>query len=119
VLTGLGGDGNAARDGGYNITWSNGTITVQATGTPVVLVETTARVLRGEKLALRRPVQAEVFKYMRRVYSKAVCGCSAVHLGGGTLTDSYRSSQAPTAPVPFTGRRRRLQRHLDVASAWS
>lgn len=91
TLTSLGGDGNPANDSPYNITYGG----VLATGSPVLIMETTARVRRAGKVIAERTIQAEAAFPLRQVMSKAICGCSDVVMGSSSTTDSYSSSAGP------------------------
>jgi len=93
VLNGLGGDGNAANDSPYNITYFDGTTTHPASGMPVMLINTTGRTTQSGQTLTRRSVEAEVHLPVRSLITKALCGCGSTSLAGGGSTDSYRSSE--------------------------
>jgi hypothetical protein len=93
TLTALGGDADPANDSPYNITWSDGVTVHPASGSPVLLVTTKARIRRGGKVVAEREIRAQVVNPVRPVMSKALCGCTTVEMGSSSETDSYKSSQ--------------------------
>lgn len=93
TLRGFGGDTNAGNDSPYNISAVIAGTTYRASGAPVLLLRTTSRVLRGGREVARRRVEAELLQSRRRVFKKALCGCTELDLSGGGHTDSYRSSE--------------------------
>jgi len=93
TLTGLGGDGNAANDSPYNITYFDGATTYPASGMPVMVVGAIGRTTHAGQTLTRSKVEAEVHMPVRSLITKALCGCSALKMAGGGSTDSYRSSE--------------------------
>jgi hypothetical protein len=92
TLSHLGFDGNPANDSPYNITWSDGTTTRQASGTPVLLIRATAKIRRGGKVMSQHRVEVRANRPFRRVMNKALCACESISISGGTTVDSYSSS---------------------------
>jgi len=95
TITSLGDTTNALDDSPYNINYDDGTTDFPATGQPVLLVTTTARVKRGGREVAEKSITAEVYRRQERVITKAMCGCTDLDITGGGGSDSYKSSEGP------------------------
>lgn len=90
TLTSLDGNGNPNDDSPYNITHTVGGVEYPATGSPILIVNATARVRLAGQVVGKRAITTEIAYPLIGSMGFAVCGCSSV--AGVDSTDSFSRS---------------------------